>query len=158
MKNNSTLQPVLIMLLGAVILQLVPVSGEWLFFKPNFLFLVMIAWILYFPDQYGIEFSVLVGVCSDLLFGSTLGYHVFMFAICGLILMFLHRLIVYLQVVHRVILVFILVLLVEFLRVVIYASLDMPLFLQSIFPLAIVSSLCWIPLDKIMNAFYSQQQ
>ena len=157
-KNNSTLQPVLIMLLGAVVLQLVPVSGEWIFLKPNFLLLVMIAWILYFPEQYSIEFSVLIGIFSDLLFGSTLGYHVFVFAVCGLILMFLHRLIVYLQVVHRVILVFVLVLLVELLRVVVYALLGIPLFLETILPLAIISSLCWIPLDRIMNGFYSHQQ
>jgi len=152
-KNNS-LQPLLIMLLGAVVLQLIPVSGEWLFWKPNFLFLVMVAWMLYFPDQYGIEFSVAVGICADLLFGSTLGYHVFIFAICGLILMFLQRLVVYLQVIHRVILVFTLVLLVEFMRAAIYALLDKPLFLESILSLAIISSLCWIPLDKVVSSLY----
>ena len=34
--------------------------------------LVMIAWILYFPEQFGIEFSAMVGICADLVFGSHL--------------------------------------------------------------------------------------
>jgi rod shape-determining protein MreD len=153
-KNNNTTGLVLCMLLCAVLLQLMPVAGDWLLWKPNFLLLVMIAWMLYFPDQYGIEFSVIVGLIADLLFGSTLGYHVFVFSICGLIVISFHRVVVYLQAIHRVTLVFVLVLLIELLRATIHKSLDMPLFLNNIFSLAIISSLFWIPLDKLVCSYY----
>ena len=73
MNNNSTFQYALIMLFGALIFQLIPISGDWIFWKPNFLLLMMIAWMLYFPDQYGIEFAIIMGIFSDLIFVSTLG-------------------------------------------------------------------------------------
>lgn len=154
MKKNSTAQPVLAMLLGAIILQLIPVSGEWLAWKPNFLLLVMIAWVLYFPDRYGIEFSVVVGICADLLFSSTLGYHVLIFTICGLIVIFFHRVIAYLHMGHRVVLVFLLVIVVELLKAMMNSLGDIPVFLKHIPYLAVISSLFWVPLDKVVNRFY----
>lgn len=154
MNKNNTTGLVFCMLLCAVLLQLMPVAGGWFLWKPNFLLLVMITWILYFPEQYGIEFSVLVGLMADLLFGSALGYHVFVFSVCGLILISFHRVVVYLQFIHRVTLVFVLVLLIEFLRATVNASLDMPLGLDKIFFLAMISSLFWIPLDKLVCNYY----
>jgi len=157
-KKDSTTQPVLIMLLGAIILQLIPVSGEWLAWKPNFLLLVMIVWMLYFPDRYGIEFSVVVGVCADLLFSSTLGYHVLIFTVCGLIVVFFHRVIAYLRMGHRVVLVFLLVIFVELQKAMMNSLGDIPVFWEHIPYLAVISSLFWVPLDKVVNRFYLRQK
>lgn len=158
MNSNTTFKPVLVMLLAAMVLQFIPFSGNWVFWKPNFLLLVMIAWMLYFPDQYGIGFAVIVGFLADCVFLSTLGYHVLLFSVCGLILIFFHRIVVYLQLVHRVTLVFLLILLVEFMRAAIDSSLDKPLSMEGALYVAIVSAICWIPLDKVAGHFYALQK
>lgn len=157
MNKNTTLQPLLLMLLVAMVLQLFPISGSWLYLKPNFFLLIMIAWVLYFPERYGIEFAVFSGILADLVIGSTIGYHVLIFAISGLILIFFHRVVVYLQLMQRVILVFMLVILVSFMEAVINSLLDKPLFLDGVILLGIISALCWIPLDKLVSQFYSHQ-
>ena len=141
MNSNSNFQSALIMLLGALILQFMPMSGDWVFLKPNFLLLLTIAWMLYFPDQYGIEFAVIMGIFADFVFISTLGFHVLIFVICGLILIFFHRIVVYLQLIHRITLVFLMILLVEFLGLAIDSSLDKQLSIQEIVLLAIISDM-----------------
>jgi rod shape-determining protein MreD len=158
MNSNRTFQPLLIMLFLATILQFIPIAGNWAFWKPNFLLLMMIAWMLYFPDQYGIEFAMIMGVVADFIFLSTLGYHILIFSVCGLILIFFHRIVVYLQLVHRVTLVFLMILLVEFMRATIDNTLDKPLSLKGILHLAVISTICWIPLDKVVRYFYLLQK
>jgi len=158
MNNSGTLQALLIMLLGALILQFMPMPGDWMFWKPNFLLLIMIAWILYLPEQYGIEFAVIMGLFADFIFSTTLGYHILIFSICGLILIFFHRIVVYLQLVHRVTLVFMMVLFVEFMRATIDATMEKSIFIEDVLSLAIISALCWIPLDKFVGHFYSQHK
>jgi len=158
MNNNSTFQYALIMLFGALIFQLIPISGDWIFWKPNFLLLMMIAWMLYFPDQYGIEFAIIMGIFADLIFVSTLGFHILIFSVCGLILIFFHRIVVYLQLIHRVTLVFLMILLTEFFGAAIDSSIDKQLSIRGVLLLAIISAICWIPLDKFVGHCYSRQK
>jgi rod shape-determining protein MreD len=158
MNSTSTFQFAIYMLFGALILQFFPISGHWIFLKPNFLLLVMIAWMLYFPDQYGIEFAVVMGIFADFIFVSTLGLHILLFSVCGLILIFFHRIVVYLQLIHRIILVFLMILLVEFMRLTFDKTLDKSASIEDILFLAIISALFWIPLDKFVGHFYSRQK
>ncbi len=157
MKSNNTLGPLVAMLLIALLLQLFPIYGSWLYLKPNFFLLIMIAWMLYFPERYGIEFAALTGILADLVLGSAIGYHVLIFSISGLILIFFHRVVVYLQLIQRVILVFMLVILVSFMKAVMNSMFDKPLFLDGVFWMSIISALCWIPLDKLVSQFYSHK-
>lgn len=158
MNSSSTFPYALMMLFGALIVQLIPMSGDWVFWKPNFLLLMMIAWMLYFPDQYGIEFAVIIGIFADFIFVSTLGFHILIFSICGLILIFFHRIVVYLQLIHRVTLVFLMILLAEFIGAAIDSSIDKQLSIKGILLLAIISAICWIPLDKFVAHCYSRQK
>ena len=156
--NSSTFPYALMMLFGALIVQLIPMSGDWVFWKPNFLLLMMMAWMLYFPDQYGIEFAVIIGIFADFIFVSTLGFHILIFSICGLILIFFHRIVVYLQLIHRVTLVFLMILLAEFIGAAIDSSIDKQLSIKGVLLLAIISAICWIPLDKFVAHCYSRQK
>lgn len=158
MNSSSTFPYALMMLFGALIIQLIPMSGDWVFWKPNFLLLMMIAWMLYFPDQYGIEFAVIIGIFADFIFVSTLGFHILIFSICGLILIFFHRIVVYLQLIHRVTLVFLMILLAEFIGAAIDSSIDKQLSIKGVLLLAIISAICWIPLDKFVAHCYSRQK
>lgn len=158
MNSSSTFPYALMMLFGALIVQFIPMSGDWVFWKPNFLLLMMIAWMLYFPDQYGIEFAVIIGFFADFIFVSTLGFHILIFSICGLILIFFHRIVVYLQLIHRVTLVFLMILLTEFIGAAIDSSIDKQLSIKGVLLLAIISAICWIPLDKFVAHCYSRQK
>lgn len=158
MNSNSTFQYALIMLFGALILQFIPMSGSWGFWKPNFLLLMMVAWMLYFPDQYGIEFAVIMGLFADFIFASTLGFHILIFSISGLILIFFHRIVVYLQLIHRLTLVFLMILLTEFIAAFIDGSTDKKISIEGVLLLAITSAICWIPLDKFVGHCYSRQK
>ncbi|MGB0472909.1 MAG: rod shape-determining protein MreD [Porticoccaceae bacterium] len=158
MNSSSTFPYALMMLFGALIVQFIPMSGDWVFWKPNFLLLMMIAWMLYFPDQYGIEFAVIIGIFADFIFVSTLGFHILIFSICGLILIFFHRIVVYLQLIHRVTLVFLMILLAEFIGAAIDSSIDKQLSIKGVLLLAIISAICWIPLDKFVAHCYSRQK
>lgn len=158
MNSSSTFPYALMMLFGALIVQFIPMSGDWVFWKPNFLLLMMIAWMLYFPDQYGIEFAVIIGIFADFIFVSTLGFHILIFSICGLILIFFHRIVVYLQLIHRVTLVFLMILLAEFIGAAIDNSIDKQLSIKGVLLLAIISAICWIPLDKFVAHCYSRQK
>ena len=157
MEKNSNFKLTLVMLFLAIIMQLTPVTGNWLMWKPNFLMLVMIAWILYFPEKFGIEFSAMVGICADLVFGTTLGVHVLLFIICGAVVRLLHRVIAYLSLWHRIVAVGLLVIFVEFIRIVAGAWVNMPIFLDHIPYMALFSSLFWMPLDKLVGRIYRLQ-
>lgn len=158
MNSNRTFLLALYMFFGALVLQFFPIAGQWIFLKPNFLLLMMIAWMLYFPDQFGIEFAVIMGFIADFIFVTTLGLHILIFSICGLILIFFHRIVVYLQLMHRIILVFLMILLVEFLHLTFDITPEKPVSIQGILLLAVISALCWIPLDKFVEQVYSRQK
>ena len=83
MKPVNFTGPMIASLILATIFQLLPASGEWILWKPNFLLLVTLAWILYVPTQYGIGFAATVGLVADTLFRTTLGHYVLVFALCG---------------------------------------------------------------------------
>ena len=51
------------------------------FIKPSFVLLVLIYWNLALPDKVGITTALLFGVLIDLLEGSLLGLHAFIFVI-----------------------------------------------------------------------------
>ena len=51
------------------------------FIKPSFVLLVLIYWNLALPDRVGITTALLFGVLIDLLEGSLLGLHAFIFVI-----------------------------------------------------------------------------
>lgn len=157
MEKNSHLKLTLVMLFLAIIMQLTPVTGNWLMWKPNFLMLVMIAWILYFPEKFGIEFSAMVGICADLVFGTTLGVHVLLFIICGAVVRLLHRVIAYLSLWHRIVAVGLLVIFIELLRIVAGAWVNMPIFWEHMPYMALFSSLFWMPLDKLVGRIYRLQ-
>lgn len=145
----------MIMLFIALIMQLIPVSGEWLLWRPNFLLLVTIVWTLYFPNQYGVGFSVMVGIFVDLIFNTTLGSHMLIFTVCGALASLLHRVVAYLGLAHRVVIVALLVLFAELSRAVVG---EFTFFWEHIFYIVIMSCLFWIPLDKLVGKLYRLQK
>ena len=57
----------LLSLVIAVIFSVMPVSGDWIVWKPNFLLLVTMGWIFHRPLEFGIFFAAGVGLLADCL-------------------------------------------------------------------------------------------
>ncbi|MGB1158591.1 MAG: rod shape-determining protein MreD [Porticoccaceae bacterium] len=158
MGKTNSLQALLIILSVVTILQLVPVDGKWLLWRPNLLLIVMITWMLYFPDQYGIEFSVMLGVLADFIFGTNLGFYVLVFTLCGAVVAVLHRVVAYLELIHQAVLVSLLALAVECLKAWANIILDKPVFWQHVPYIVLASLLFWLPLDRLVKAVHRWQR
>ena len=59
--------------LAAILLGLLPLPGWMQPFRPYWLALVLVYWIIEAPDRVGLGFAFLLGIVADLAFGTLLG-------------------------------------------------------------------------------------
>jgi rod shape-determining protein MreD len=149
------MSPVVISLIVAVIFQLIPVSGDWILWRPNFLMLTMVAWILYQPNYFGIGFAALVGLLADTLFRTGLGHYVMVFAVCGAIAYLLSRWLTYLAYFHRAVLIFLLVVVTQLLEAVLFSFWDVPMDFKHVPVLGLTSAIAWFLVDKFVASLNS---
>ncbi|MDQ7050046.1 MAG: rod shape-determining protein MreC [Enterobacterales bacterium] len=77
----------------AMFMNLLPLPHIIQLFKPDFVALVLIYWVMAIPDRMGVISGWIVGLFVDALYGSVLGIHAMSFALIAyLILMTYHRL------------------------------------------------------------------
>ena len=151
MRVASLTGPVLLSLVIATIFQLIPASGVWIFWRPNFLLLVVIAWILYTPDHFGIGFAAMVGLLADTLFRTTLGHYVLVFAVCGTIAFLLSRWLMYFSIFHRAFLIFIIIICAELIQAMLFSVWDVPVTLSHIPIVAAFAALSWPIVDLLIS-------
>ena len=147
MRVESLTGPVILSLIIATIFQLIPTSGVWIFWRPNFLLLVVIAWILYIPDRFGIGFAAMVGLLADTLFRTTLGHYVLVFAVCGTIAYLLSRWLMF----HRAILIFIITICAELIQAMLFSIWDVPFALNYSPTVAAFAALSWPIVDLLIS-------
>ncbi|MDQ2701489.1 MAG: rod shape-determining protein MreD [Pseudomonadota bacterium] len=70
-QHNAWLLPVSV--IAALLLGLLPLPGWIQPFRPYWLALVLVYWLIEAPDRVGIGFAFLVGIAADLAFGTLLG-------------------------------------------------------------------------------------
>lgn len=155
MNPNNLMSPVVISLIVAVIFQLIPVSGSWILWRPNFLMLTMVAWILYQPNYFGIGFAALVGLLADTLFRTGLGHYVMVFAVCGAIAYLLSRWLTYFAYLHRAVLIFLLVVVAQLLEAVLFSFWDVPMDFKHVPILGLTSAIAWFLVDKFVASLNS---
>lgn len=155
MNPSNLITPVIISLVVAVIFQLIPVSGDWILWRPNFLMLTAVAWILYQPTYFGIGFAAFVGLLADALFRTGLGHYVLVFAVCGAIAHLMSRWLTYFSYFHRAVLIFILVVLTELLEAALFSIWDMPMNFAHVPILGLTSAIVWIVVDKFVATLNS---
>jgi rod shape-determining protein MreD len=84
-RNEATLFALTIAI--ALLLSAVPVPGALGYFKPFWVALVLLFWVIEAPDYIGLGFAFLLGIALDVLSGALLGEHalrlVFMVYISG---------------------------------------------------------------------------
>ena len=151
MRVESLTGPVILSLIIATIFQLIPTSGVWIFWRPNFLLLVVIAWILYIPDRFGIGFAAMVGLLADTLFRTTLGHYVLVFAVCGTIAYLLSRWLMYFSMFHRAILIFIITICAELIQAMLFSIWDVPFALNYSPTVAAFAALSWPIVDLLIS-------
>lgn len=98
-KHNGTWVIVLSFLL-AYLLAIVPFPEWAMYYRPQWVALVLIYWIMALPYRIGIGAAWMVGLFTDILEGSLLGIHALTFSVLAYITLSLHqrlRLFSYLQ-------------------------------------------------------------
>lgn len=142
--------PMIVSIIVAAIFQLLPASGDWILWKPNFLLMVTIAWVLYVPNQYGVGFAAAVGLLADTLFRTTLGHYVLVFGLCGGAAYLLSRWLTYFSIFHRMFLVLVLVVIAELIQAMLFSIWDIPMTLGHLPALAVTSALLWPLVDVLI--------
>jgi|TARA_B110001469_G_C9327165_1_gene174824 rod shape-determining protein MreD len=151
MSGENLTGPVILSLVIATVFQLIPASGVWLYWRPNFLLLVVIAWILFTPERFGIGFAGMVGLMADTLFHTTLGHYVLVFAVCGTIAYLLSRWLMYLSIFHRAFLIFVMIIGAESIQAMLFSVWGVPVNLRHIPIVAVFAALSWLVVDLLIS-------
>lgn len=141
---------VFISFLGAAILEVVVVPDSLFRFRPEWLALTLIYWLLRHPERVGIATSVFFGLVMDVISGSTLGVHVLAYSVTTYLVLSMHQRLKMFPVIQQCFVVFFLVsiqlMFVYFLSMMVHSS-DSGL---SYLWLALTSALVW-PLILILT-------
>ncbi len=76
-------------LLLAMVLQLLPLYGPMVVWRPNFVLLVLFFFLLFRPLAYGIATAWIAGLVLDILYGGLLGSHAFSLGVAAYLIVLL---------------------------------------------------------------------
>ena len=141
----------LLSLVIAVIFSVMPVSGNWIVWKPNFMLLVTMGWIFHRPLEFGIFFAASIGLLADFVFQTTLGHSVLVFALCGTLVVVVGRWIKYLSIVQRTLLVSLIILLVGLFEASIYLFYELPSAMDQLLLKTLFSAMAWPLIDRLIS-------
>ncbi len=83
--------PIPISILITAVLIAYPVSPSWNVWRPEFMLLITLYWVMNQPKWCGVWFAFLVGMTTDLILGSHLGLHAFVYVLLTFSARFLTR-------------------------------------------------------------------
>ena len=84
-------------ILLALACSLMPLSGDWIVWRPNFLLLVAMAWVFRWPNEFGVIFAASVGLLADIVMRTSVGHSILLFAFCAAAILLVARWIKYLS-------------------------------------------------------------
>lgn len=116
MNQQSHVGPALVTLVVALFLQLLPLPGQWQLWKPDFLLLLVFAWILADTHQFGLLFAALVGLIADVVYHLPLGASVMVYTINAFLLLQFARRASHFSLLQQALLVMLMVAFSQFLR------------------------------------------
>lgn len=137
-------------LILAVVFSLMPLSGDWIVWKPNFLLLMVMAWIIHWPNDLGIFFAASVGLLADILLRMTLGHSVVVFALCAAAIVLLSRWAKYLSMLQRALLVALIISLVAVLEASLFIFYGRPSGIEHLPMKILLSMLAWPLIDRLV--------
>jgi rod shape-determining protein MreD len=148
----------LLSLVFAVIFSVMPVSGDWIVWKPNFLLLVTMGWMFHRPLEFGIFFAAGVGLLADCLLQTTLGHSVLVFALCGTLVVVVSRWVKYLSIFQRTLLAYLIILFVGFLEASVFLFYGLPSAMDNLLMKTLFSALTWPVIDKLIARTCSDER
>ena len=84
---------ILLTFVAAMFLSILPLPDGVNLFKPDWMALVLIYWVMAMPSKVGVLVGWLVGIVADVLYGSLFGIHAISFAVVAYLIQLLyHRL------------------------------------------------------------------
>ncbi|MDG1473992.1 MAG: rod shape-determining protein MreD [Porticoccaceae bacterium] len=143
MKYSGASLALILSIFAALVLQLIPVSGDLIYWRPNFLLLLMIALIIFKSDQRSITFAASMGFLADLVFGSPLGLNILLFSLVGAVPLYFSGWLVYFTLAHRCLFVFLLVIFSELMSKLLFLIWLVPENYNYIFMVALASAVVW---------------
>ena len=142
---------VILSLLSAFLLQVYPLSGQWMYWRPSFVLLVVLFWLIHDPFRFGIGFAWLCGFGVDVVFGGLFGTHALAFGICAYMLQLSTQRIQHFQVWHQAIMILLMVIVSQLVVLSINLLVREGTSKAIIFYPAIASAILWIPLSLFLN-------
>jgi rod shape-determining protein MreD len=82
---------IIITFIAALLINLLPWSGWWLIFKPDFVALVVLYWCIQQPRKVGFASAWLLGLVMDVAEGSLFGQHALAYSVLAFGGIVLHR-------------------------------------------------------------------
>jgi rod shape-determining protein MreD len=81
MARQVRVWPVIIAFLAAIALEVIPLPGLLQSVRPPFVALVLIYWVMMWPERFGLANAFILGLCLDILHGQLMGQNALMFAV-----------------------------------------------------------------------------
>tara|TARA_R110001592_G_scaffold59620_2_gene180920 strand:- start:45457 stop:45933 length:477 start_codon:yes stop_codon:yes gene_type:complete len=100
---------VFISFLAAAVLEIVLLPDSFLRFRPEWLSLILIYWLLRHPESVGITTAVFFGLVMDIISGSTLGVYVLAYSVTAYLVLSMHQRLKMFPVIQQSVVVFFLV-------------------------------------------------
>jgi len=157
MESDNRGVAVCLTLILAVIFSLMPLSGDWIVWKPNFLLLVVMAWVIHWPNDLGIFFAASVGLLSDILLRMTLGHSVMVFTLCAGAIALLSRWAKYLSMLQRALLVALIITVVSVLEASVFIFYGRPSAIEHLPMKILLSMLAWPFIDRLVARLQPKQ-
>lgn len=138
-------------LIAALMLNLLPWSGAWLWLKPDFVALVVLYWCIEQPRKVGFVSAWMMGLIMDVADGTLLGQHALAYSILAYAGIVLHRRVRMFSGTPQVVHVLLLLLLnnVIVLAIRLAAGADFPGF--QYFIGSFVAAALWLPLGALLR-------
>jgi len=138
-------------LVAALLLNLLPWSGAWLWIKPDFVVLVLLYWCVEQPRKIGFVSAWLLGLVMDVADGTLFGQHALSYSILAYAGIVLHRRVLMFSGTPQMLHVVVLLLMNDFIVITIrvLAGADFPGF--QYFIGSFVAGALWLPLGVLLK-------
>ena len=150
MHARFSLLAVLVSFVAAAVLEVLTLPDVLLKFRPEWLVLTLIYWLLRHPEKIGISTAILLGLLMDVISGSYFGVHVLAYSVLTYLVLSMHQRLKMFPVIQQSFIVFFLVgiqsMVVYFLTIVLQGSQSGLSYLW----LALTSAIAW-PLVLILT-------
>ena len=91
MHNRFSWLAVFVSFVIAASFEVVVLPDSLLMFRPEWLALILIYWLIRHPEQVGITTAVIFGLFMDVISGSVLGVHVFAYSVIAHLVLSMHQ-------------------------------------------------------------------